>query len=124
MKKADRAKEQALLVLVTTPNYTEAAKVLGISPPTIYEWLKDPVFSQELNRRRNQLVEESLDRLKNYVNKSAETLGALLDDANPQIRRGAANDILNHVMKFKEVIEIEQRLNAIERKISHDYFED
>ena len=48
MKKANRNKDQALFVLATTPNYTEAAQKLGVTPPTIYEWLKDPEFAKSL----------------------------------------------------------------------------
>jgi len=43
------------------------------------------------------------------------TLSLLLErDDNPSVQRAAANDILNHVGKFKELQELQERIEKLE----------
>jgi transposase len=112
--KSKKSKEDAIVVLVSCSSYAEAAKELGVSVPTVYKWLGDPEFSAKLEATRNQIVSDSISKLKTHTTKAADTLALLLDDDNPQIRRGVSNDILNHVLKFIELKELEARLKALE----------
>jgi len=112
--KLKRSQIQALPVLAASPNYTQAARTLGVSTETIYAWLKDAQFKKELDRLRNEIVEDSVAKMKGYTSKAVDTLGLLLEDVNPAIRRGVANDLLSHVTKFMELQEFERRLCALE----------
>lgn len=51
-----------------------------------------------------------------YTTKAAEALGELLSSPNELIRRGTANDILNHVVKFRELQELGERISILEEK--------
>jgi len=113
----DRSRQNALLVLATTPDYTKAAKQLGVAVSTIYDWVSEPAFVSELSTLRNRMVEEGIAKLKGHVTKAVDTLGVLLDDTSSQIRRGAANDILTHTVRFKEHMDLENRLAELEQKI-------
>lgn len=112
--KSKKSKEDAIVTLASCSSYAEAARELGVSIPTIYKWLGDPEFAAKLESIRNQLVSEAISKLKTHTTKAVDTLATLLDDDNPQIRRGASNDILNHVSRFIEIKEIEVRLKALE----------
>ncbi|MGE4574522.1 hypothetical protein [Parachlamydia sp.] len=112
--KSKKSKEDAIVVLASCSSYAEAARELGVSIPTIYKWLGDPEFEAKLESIRNQIVSESISKLKTHTTKAVDTLAMLLDDDSPQIRRGASNDILNHVSRFIEIKEIEVRLKALE----------
>lgn len=112
--KTKKSKEDALIVLASCSSYIEAAKQLEVSPPTIYKWLADPEFSAKLDAIRSQVVNDALSKLKSHATKAVDTLALLMDDESSQVRRGAANDILNHVGRFMELKEIEVRLKALE----------
>jgi len=113
-QKQARSKENALVILATCTNYQEAARQLDITPPTIYQWLQDPEFAAKLEETRSSIVSDAVSKMKGYSIKAVETLAALLDDASSQVKRAAANDILNHVGRLMELKEIEVRLKALE----------
>lgn len=108
---------QALPHLLACPTYEEAARQASVSVKQIYCWLKTSVFKAELERRRNEIIEEAVNRLKCNTTKAADTLVTLLSHSNPTIQRGVANDLLNHVAKFIELHEIEERIQVLEAKI-------
>lgn len=97
----------------------EAFKEAGISRNRYYEWMKEPGFKSELNSLREEVVCDAVGQLKTSATKAALTLCSLMDrDDCPSVQRAAANDVLNHVVKFKELQELEKRLDEVERLIS------
>lgn len=117
--KTQRSKELALPIIATTPNYSEAARKIGISEEQLYLWLRDPEFKAQVDKARSEVCEkvfqESIETLKNSTTKAVTTLVCLLDrDDYPAVQRAAANDILTHVQKFKELQELEGRIAKLE----------
>jgi len=93
-----------------------ACEEAGISRETYYQWLKNPVFKSELDRLRNEIVNDAVNQLKATTVKAATTLSLLLDrDDNPSVQRAAANDILNHIARYKELQELQGRIEQLER---------
>lgn len=108
---------QVLPFLLACPTYEEAARQAHVSVKQIYCWLKTSAFKAELDRRRNEIVQEAVNKLKYHTTKAADTLVSLLSHSNPTIQRGVANDLLNHVAKFVELREIEERIQFLEAKV-------
>ena len=107
--------------ITTLPYFAASASVeaaceaADISRETYYKWLKNPVFKSELDRLRNEIVNDAVNQLKVTTVKAATTLSLLLDrDDNPSVQRAAANDILNHVGRFKELQELQERIEKLE----------
>jgi hypothetical protein len=119
MDKQQHKKENAIAILASSVTYAEAARLLEVNPCTIYEWLKDPEYVEKLEQTRNLIVGDAIGKLKGYCVRAVDTLASLLDDESSQVRRGAANDILNHVSRYKEIEEFEKRISNLER-ISND----
>lgn len=111
-----RSRKKAIPYLLSCKSYAQAAKEIGVSTVQIFEWLKDPEFKAELDRQRNQVTEAAINILKMNTTKAAETLGSLLSSANELVQRGAANDILNHVARFRETQELERRIAVLEEQ--------
>jgi len=111
-----RSQQKALPYLVSCKSYAQAAKEIGVSENQIYEWLRDPEFKSEIEKQRNQVTKTAINILKMNTTKAAETLGELLFSSNELVKRGAANDILNHVGKFQELQELENRIASLEEK--------
>ena len=114
--KLSRRQLLALPYILASPSYEEAARKAQISSKQIYEWLKDPEFKSELEKQRNQVVETAMNLLKMNTTRAAESLGELLSSPNELVKRGAANDILNHVAKFRELQELVDRVAMLEEK--------
>lgn len=109
---------QVLPYLLSCGTYEEAARQANVSAKQIHCWLKIPTFKTELEKRRAEIIEKAVNKLKYSTSKAADTLISLLSHSNPAIQRGAANDLLNHVVRFIELQDIEQRLNLLEARPS------
>ncbi len=95
----------------------EACRRAGINKTTVYRWLKDETFRQELNLQRNDLIEAALDSLKANVSKAASTLVGLLDSSKEVIQVRAAEDILEFAQRSLELEKLSDRVTAMERKV-------
>lgn len=106
-----------LPVLLANVNYTEACKAGRVSRDTLYEWLKDPAFKTELDRRRDELAAQGFALLSQSVAKAVETLVGLLDAGDGRLKRLAAKDILDQHARFRELHELTQRIEVIEERL-------
>ena len=105
---------KAIPHLVASTSYEQGCKKAGISRNTLYDWLKDPAFKTEFKSQRDQVIEGALDVLKGHIGAAVEALVKLLPTKNEYLRRTVANDIIDHVMKGKELEELENRISHLE----------
>jgi transposase len=103
--------------LLDAPSIEEGCRRAKVSKVTVYEWLKQENFRQELKRQRDELIERALDNLKANVSKATETLVKLLDSKSEPIRARAAEDIIEFAQKAIEHEELEKRIEALEARI-------
>jgi hypothetical protein len=61
------------------------------------------------------VIEEALNVMKANMTKAVNALVGLVNTKNEFLRRAVANDILGHVLKGKELEDIEKRIEALER---------
>lgn len=108
---------RALPFLIASSSEVEGCQQANIARQTYYEWLKEPAFREELSRLRNIIVDNAVEKLKAHTSSAVDVLIRLLTVDNPSIQRNTANDVLGHVLKFKEQQEIEKRLEALESKV-------
>jgi hypothetical protein len=101
--------------LVASPTMEEGRRKAKLSKNALYEWLKNPVFKRELSAQRDLVVTEALDTLKGHMNEATETLVNLLNADSDSLKRYVANDIINHVLKAKELQDLEERLEKLEK---------
>lgn len=109
---------KAVPFLIAAQSEVEGCRTAKISRQTYYEWLKEPLFKAELHRAREIILTEAIEALKNHATHAVNTLVKLLNAEMPSLQRSVANDILNHIMKFKELQELETRLDNLECKSS------
>jgi hypothetical protein len=71
--------------IVAGSNDREVAEKVGVERETVTRWrLYHPAFRAELNKRRKEVLESSLDKMRTLVPKSLETIEEVLSDpANP-----------------------------------------
>jgi hypothetical protein len=114
-----RRQLHVLPFLISNPTVESAAKQSGVSAKQIFDWLNQPVFRQELENRKNQGVNQAVDRLKLTASKACETLISLLDNAqSDSIKHRVAVDVLNMTLKFMEFNDMGHRLRKLEETIT------
>ena len=117
--KLTRRQIHVLLFLISNPTVESAAKQSGVSPKQIFDWLNQPAFRQELENRKNEAVNQAVDRLKATASKACDTLIGLLDHAESEsIRHRVAIDLLNMTLKYMEFKDVEQRIRKLEDTIT------
>jgi response regulator RpfG family c-di-GMP phosphodiesterase len=114
-----RRQLHVLPFLMINPTIETVSKQSGISAKQIFDWLNQPIFRQELERRKNEAVGQAVDRLKLTASKACDTLVNLLDSAqSDSIKHRVAVDMLNMTLKFMEFKDVEQRLRKLEETIT------
>lgn len=114
-----RRQLHVLPFLISNPTVESAAKQSGVSAKQIFDWLNQPIFRQELENRKNEGVNQAVDRLKATASKACDTLIGLLDHAESEsVRHRVAVDMLNMTLKFMEFRDVEQRIRKLEDTIT------
>lgn len=106
--------------LIGAKTYQEGCKKARIATKTYYEWLKNPVFRDELKQQRDNVIEDALEALTGHITKAVETLGELLASSDSDsLKRLLAKDIIGYVIKARELEDMDKRLTAIEELIKY-----
>ena len=109
---------KALPHLVSSATYTEGCKKAKVNKTTLYKWLRIPEFKAELDRQRDEVAAEAFGMLSQGLTKAVEALVGLLDNKDDRLKRLAAKDIIEHILKRKEIEDLEKRLKAIEDRVA------
>lgn len=94
----------------------DACKTAKVTRQAYYYWLKDDQqFQDELERRRNEVVESSMEKLRSLMDKAVNKLELLVNSENEEVARKAANSIIEFSLKWAESDDLEGRLEEVER---------
>ena len=115
--KLSRRQIKAIPFLVSSRIYTQGCDKAKINKATLYKWLKQPEFKDELDRQRNEIVEAAFSLISQNIEKAVSTLVGLLDTKDERVKRLTANDIINHFLKHKELKDLEERIERIEKQL-------
>lgn len=107
-------KEKVLTALLNTSSISEAAKVSGLSEPTLYRYLQDKSFVADYRDARRKIVENSITQLQQAAGDAVETLKRNMNCDNPSVEVRAAQIILDSAYKGVELIDIVERLEVLE----------
>ena len=83
----------ALPILATTPSRSQAARETGISESTLYRWLQDENFRDELGRLTAEAAERTRQELEDLTLQSVRVLRELMEDSDPMVRLRAARAV-------------------------------
>jgi hypothetical protein len=108
---------QAMSLILSATTIEEGCRTAGISKQTFYNWMDNPDFKSELTRQRNEVIQEGLSNLKRSIKKAVDVLMDCLNSKDDFVKRRAANDLLTHCLRLREIEEVEDRLQALEEVI-------
>lgn len=112
---------KAVEALIQEDSLESAAKAAGVNRTTLWRWLQEPEFQAAFRYGCKTLMESGLGKLQGYTERAVDTLGrALSADAEPGwgVRVRAATAILDRSLKAWEIMEIEERLRALEEALA------
>jgi|GEM_PF-482192 len=109
-----------IAALITCPTIEQAATTAGISRTTAHRWTQQAAFREELQRRRDQIVDAALDVFRTHVLRAVTVLADLMGSENERIRRAAAKDVLDYVLRVRRLQEAETRLCQLEDRVYGD----
>ncbi len=109
---------KAIPLIAASPTYTEGCKKAKVNRTTLYEWLKEPQFKAELDRQRDEIAAEALKVLSQGLTKAVEAIVGLLDSSDGRLKRLAAKDVIDFIIRHKENEDLDKRLTAIEKVVA------
>jgi len=101
---------------VASPTYSEGCKKAKINRATLYKWLKIPAFKTKLDQQRDEIVAEAFGVLSQGLTKAVETLVGLLDNKDNRLKRLAAKDVIDFIIRHKENEDLDERLKEVEKR--------
>jgi transposase-like protein len=112
-------KRRAVLALVEHGSVVRAADEVGISRQALHRWIKEPEFSQALREASSNMVEQASRRLTHLMLRAVDALEFVLKSSTSNTREKlrAAELILSHGVRLRELSELESRIVELEHKV-------
>ena len=113
---AEKYDEALVAAFVRTPKIREIQKQTGISRSRLYRLRGDPEFQAVVRERREQLVREAIQRMEEGLSDAVRVLRQIIADESiaPQVRLNAVNTLMSQLANWKQTVEFEARLTALE----------
>lgn len=102
------------LIRPTNLSLSEIAERVGVGERTLYRWMSDSHFKEELSKARRKVREESIETLKVLFSRAVNNLSQLLDDSDTRIRIRACQLVLDFNLEIIEFAELDERLKKLE----------
>ena len=114
------SRESAIAALVTSPSIKDAASACGIAEKTMHSWLNEPDFALKLREAQEEVTRQAISRVLLSIGRSIDTLEEVMQDItnNASPRVAAARTLLEYGFKVYELQTIQQRLDALERRMN------
>lgn len=113
-------KQQATIrALLECKTITQAATQAGVSERSIYRWLRAPVFRAALLEAEGEAIDGATRRLVALQGRALDTYERLLGlfNLDPGLQRLTARDVLDLLVKLRELRNLEKRLSDLERAV-------
>ena len=104
----------ALPYIVASASVSDAARLANVGRATLYRWMDDPDFRDELERRRAQAADLARAELRGLMLKGTLVLAEAMEDPDPAIRLRAAGATLHIGLKANDLRELRERLERLD----------
>ena len=110
---------RAIAALLVEKSVADAAQTAGVGQSSIYRWLHNRYFVGELRKLEAGIIDQAARRLLKLQTQSLDTLEDLLirQGVSDTDRRLAAQFVLSHLLKIREITVLEERIQAMEIKV-------
>jgi hypothetical protein len=111
---------RALTYLADSPTVSEAARQANVARATLYRWMEEPDFRQEVERLRGEAADMAKAELKGLMLKAVSVLSDSMHDTSSLVRLRAAQSTMYIGMKAIDVAQLEQRIDRIEDALAYE----
>jgi hypothetical protein len=112
-----RKRDDALaLALAAGQTVRDAAVTAGLGERTATRRWADPAFRQRVVDLRTEAVQRATAKMGDTMVEAVDVLRQLLAAESDSVRLGACRVVLEHGTKLRELIDHEDRLEALERQ--------
>ena len=114
--------KKALAALMRASTNRDAARLAGVSESTIQRYLTIPEFKAEYMRLSNELLNDALINAEKALDLAFTTLSDVCGDEteNGQTKVSAARAIIEYTLRVREIVDIDIRLQRLERNESEN----
>jgi len=116
-KALTRKQIEAIPYLTMAKSIEAGCRKAKISKTTFYSWIQNTNFENELNRTRETVIREAIERLKGAITGAVDGLVELAGDKEKNVKLRACIELLHFHLRLREGQELESRLEKIERII-------
>ncbi len=118
-QKLTPGQKRAIEALLNTKSVREAAEAAELGERTIFRYLGDPFFRQQLSSAEGDLIDQATRRLLALQGAALDTFEGVLasEEASASVKLRAAQSVLDSLLKLRELRNIEARLVALESAI-------
>ena len=117
LNKLTPKQRRAIPILLMGKSIEEGCEQARISKGCYYRWSKQEFFPVALEKTREAIAKEALDRLRACLLATVNRLIELTESDDEAIRLRASSTILDHFWKAREFSSLENRLERIEEQI-------
>ena len=107
----------AIPAIVSSPTIRQAARKLEISERTIYRWLEDQDFCQELARQRDAVANLAVQEIRGLLARTASVYAELMEHSDPSIRLRATRYASTLAFQIHEDQGLRTQLETLEQAL-------
>ena len=107
--------------MLAHPTIADAARSIGVGESTLRRWLREPAFCEAYRVARRQAVEVAIGTLQQAAAEGVTTLRRNMSETTPpavQVRAAVA--ILEHAARGVELLDLAERVAALEESARKD----
>ena len=107
-----------IAAMLASKNIGEACETVQVGRSTLTRWLNDDRFINALRKAQGEAITHAGSQLIAAQETAINTLIKLAKDArNEGVKRAAANDLLAYSLKFRDQVDIEERIEKLEKAV-------
>jgi hypothetical protein len=111
------ADDALILALASGKTVRDAAEAAGVAERAATRRWGDPNFRRKVVARRAELLDRATAKLADAATEAVEVARQLLKANGDTVKLGAARTLLEQAVKFREHLDLEQRLTALEERM-------
>lgn len=121
-QKTPNKRAQLVEHLLSGETVVSAARLAGVAERTARRWVSEPDFRAQVRQAEGQALDTVSRRLVSMSGQALDALESVLnvpEGRNQNVRRLAAVAVLELLLKWREVVDFEERLAQLERTVNH-----
>ena len=102
-----------LPIMAAVPTVAKAARISGVTERTLYRWMQDEAFREELARLRQEFAGLARQALQGMMLQGLSVLADSMDDSDKALRFRAARSALSFALQSAEIDKLREEVRDL-----------